>query len=295
MKEAFIEKSFRRATLATIEQANIIIDEYQLAGFTLTLRQLYYQFVARDMILNSDRSYKNLGKVINDGRLAGLIDWEAIEDRTRFLRSNPHWATGAAVIDSCALRFQLDKWEGQAHYVEVWIEKDALIGVIETICQRLDVPYFACRGYSSQSEQWRAGQRLQAVIDQGRKPIIVHLGDHDPSGIDMTRDNKDRLSLFAWNDVQVDRIALNWDQIEQYKPPPNSAKLSDTRARAYVEQYGDKSWELDALDPRVIESLIKNKVEQYRDPAKWAVMEGREHSIRRELAIVQQQLEQRGI
>ena len=295
MKEVFIQKSFHRATLATIEQANAIIDEYQLAGFTLTVRQLYYQFVARDLIPNTDRSYKNLGKVVNDARLAGLIDWDAIEDRTRFLRSNSHWSTGADVIDSCAQQFQLDKWENQSHYIEVWIEKDALIGVIEAICQRLDVPYFACRGYSSQSEQWRAGQRLQAVIDQGRIPLIIHLGDHDPSGIDMTRDNQDRLSLFAWNDVQVERIALNWDQIEQYQPPPNSAKLSDTRAKAYIEQYGAHSWELDALDPRVIESLIEAKVEQYRDPVAWQTIVDREQAIRFELSAVQQQLEQRGI
>ena len=295
MREMFIEKNFRRATLATIEQANTIIDEYQLAGFTLTLRQLYYQFVARDLIPNSDRSYKNLGKTINDGRLAGLIDWEAIEDRTRFLRSNSHWRTGADVVDSCAQQFQLDKWENQSHYIEVWIEKDALIGVIETICRRLDVPYFACRGYSSQSEQWRAGQRLQSVIDQDRKPLIIHLGDHDPSGIDMTRDNQDRLSLFAWADVQVECIALNWDQIEQYEPPPNWAKLTDTRAKAYIEQYGAHSWELDALDPRVIESLIEAKVEQYRDPIAWEMMVEREQVIQSELSLVQQQLEQRGI
>ena len=111
----------------------------------------------------------------------------------------------------------------------------------------------------------------------------------------MTRDNQDRLSLFAWADVQVERIALNWDQIEQYEPPPNWAKLTDTRAKAYIEQYGAHSWELDALDPRIIESLIEDKVEQYRDPVAWEMMVEREQAIQSELSLVQQQLEQRGI
>jgi hypothetical protein len=111
----------------------------------------------------------------------------------------------------------------------------------------------------------------------------------------MTRDNQDGLSLFSWSDVQVERIALNWGQIEQYQPPPNWAKLTDTRAKAYIENYGEHSWELDALDPRIIESLIETKVEQYRDPVAWQMMVEREQVIQTELSMVQQQFAQRGI
>ena len=95
--------------------------------------------------------------------------------------------------------------------------------------------------------------------------------------------------------MDVERIALNWDQIEEYQPPPNWAKLTDTRAKAYIARFGTKSWELDALDPRVIESLIEGKVEEYRDSTAWQEMVERELAVQQELATVQQQFEQRGI
>jgi hypothetical protein len=131
------------------------------------------------------------------------------------------------------------------------------------------VDYFACRGYNSQSEQWRAGQRLARYVQKGQRPIIFHLGDHDPSGIDMTRDNTERLGLFAGTPVMVVRLALNMDQVRHYNPPPNPAKLSDSRARDYVSKFGDESWELDALDPRVIQRLIRENVERIRNESIW--------------------------
>lgn len=293
--EAFIEKDFKPVSWARIHQAIDIIAEYRAEGFTLTLRQLYYQFVARDLLPNTQQSYKNLGSLINDARLAGLIDWRAIEDRTRFLRSNNHWSSGAAIVKACASQFALDKWTDQEWYVEVWIEKDALIGVIERVCSELDVPYFACRGYSSQSEQWRAGLRLREVIADGRRPLILHLGDHDPSGMDMTRDNQERLSMFALDQVEVKRIALNWDQIEEYNPPPNPAKLTDSRAGAYVKRYGRDSWELDALDPRVIEELIESEVLAVRDDELWDQAVEDEDNIKAHLADTAETLQNKGV
>ena len=92
----------------------------------MTLRQLYYQFVARDLIENSQRSYKRLGKVISNARMAGLIDWEAIVDRTRNLRTNPHWSSVSSVLNAAANSYRLNLWEAQQCAVEVWIEKEAL-------------------------------------------------------------------------------------------------------------------------------------------------------------------------
>lgn len=268
-KIAYIDRNFRKATLATIETANAIIDEYAAQGFDLTLRQLYYQMVARGYIENSERSYKNFGNVIDDGRLAGLIDWNRIVDRTRNLRGNNHFRDPGHIMRAAAASYQVDKWKEQPFRVEVWIEKDALVGVIEGVCDRLDVPFFACRGYTSQSEMWGAARRLMHWRDQGQTPVILHLGDHDPSGIDMTRDIVDRLALFA-GDMEVDRLALNWNQVERYNPPPNPAKLTDTRADAYIARFGSSSWELDALEPTVIAALIEAAVDQFRDPDLWA-------------------------
>lgn len=260
MREFFINKRFQAKSLAIIDAANIIIDEYRQQGYALTLRQLYYQFVARDLIPNTMRSYKSLGGIINDGRLAGLIDWDAIEDRTRNVSSAPHWDSPAEIIEGAASQYRRDLWADQERRVEVWIEKEALTGVIARTCRDLDVPYFACRGYVSQSEQWRAYHRS---LDH---PLtVLHLGDHDPSGIDMTRDNDDRLNDVFGGDVIIRRIALNMDQVEEYNPPPNPAKMTDSRFRDYVLQYGQESWELDALEPSVINELIETHVAEWRD------------------------------
>lgn len=265
MREQFKEFNFRADSIAIINQANAIISEYTSAGFVLTLRQLYYQFVARDLIENTMRSYKRLGSIINNARLAGLIDWQAIEDRTRNLARQPKWDGPAEVTRWASSVYRRDLWATQEHRVEVWIEKEALAGVIEGVCIELDVPFFSCRGYVSQSEQWAAGKRFARYADDCQRGVILHLGDHDPSGIDMTRDNFERVDMFSYGEVLVKRIALNWAQIEELNPPPNPAKLTDSRAGSYVAKYGRESWELDALDPVYLERLIRNHVNRFTD------------------------------
>ncbi len=264
--------------MAVIETANEIIDEYSRMGFDLTLRQLYYQFVSRDLIPNKQSEYKSLGKIIKDARLAGLIDWNAIVDRTRNLRQNPHWDNPAEILHDCARSYATDKWETQKHRLEVWIEKDALVGVISDTCTRLDVPYFSCRGYSSLSEMWRAAQRLLGYVECDQDPIVIQLGDHDPSGLDMTRDIEDRLALLTRSAIPVVRAALNMDQVKQYNPPPNPAKITDSRATDYIKQYGTSSWELDALRPDVLAGIVRDAVEARLDREAWdrAVAEERE-------------------
>ena len=276
MLETFVSKRFNKKSEGLIYQANRIIAEYQTDGFTLTLRQLYYQFVARDIIPNTMRSYKNLGMLINNARLAGLIDWSAIEDRTRNLRGIRHFDSGEDALHQAAENFAMDKWRDQPHRIEVWVEKDALVGVIQRVATRFDVDYFACRGYVSQSEQYDAGKRMRYYIRRGQKPVILHLGDHDPSGIDMTRDNRERIDMFSgYGDLpgfgaEVKRIALNYDQVETYNPPPNPAKFTDSRYGGYVTEYGTESWELDALEPNVLAELIERHILTYRDEEKWA-------------------------
>ena len=270
MREQFIDRTFSRSSQAMIDTANGIIAEYLAQGFTLTLRQLWYQFVARGILKNKFRNYKRLGSVISDARLAGEIDWRAIEDRTRELVSVNHWDDPPHLLKACADQYRLDKWRGQLTRVEVWIEKEALVGVIEQVCADLDIAYFACRGYVSQSEQYAAGKRFeQYILDDAQNVVVLHLGDHDPSGIDMTRDTFDRLSMFTGRDIEVRRIALNMDQVETYSPPPNYAKVTDSRYKAYVDKYGEDSWELDALEPRVVVDLIRDNVEPYIDRELW--------------------------
>jgi hypothetical protein len=269
--EQFKIQKFQKATLAVIQQANVIIDEYAERGFTLTLRQLYYQFVARGLVgENSQREYKRLGAIISDARLAGLVDWDAIEDRTRYVRRLSSWDDPADIINGAAKQYREDLWSGQRWRPEVWIEKDALVGVLEGVCEEYRVPHFPCRGNNSQSAQYEAGKRFVRHLAGGLTPIVLYLGDHDPNGLDMTRDNRDRLAMFAREDVEVRRLALNIDQVRQYDPPPNFAKETDSRFAAYVRQYGTtECWELDALDPAVIAGLVRTAVEGLIDRDAW--------------------------
>lgn len=263
MKICYREINFRNDSLNLINRVNGIIREYQQKGYSLTLRQVYYQLVARDVIPNTERSYKNMGNLISDGRLSGLIDWNAIEDRTRELELNNHWNSPSSIINAVANQFAYDKWIGQDYYVEVWVEKDALKGIVGQVCQRLDIPYFSCRGYVSQSEMWVAAQRLEKR-SKDKELVIIHLGDHDPSGRDMSRDIVDRLSIFGV-DPTFRRIALNMNQIDEYSPPPNPTKITDPRAVNYIEEFGHTCWELDALKPEVIDKLIDDTVTEFMD------------------------------
>ena len=293
MRQKFIDKSFHRASLERIDQINRIIDEYQEQGYALTLRQLYYQLVSRDMIPNKQNEYSKLSALVTDARRAGLIDWNAIEDRTRYLRG---WATmtgPAEAIRDAAYNYCVDLWADQPCYLEVWVEKDALVDVVAKACTNYRVSYFSCRGFMSDSEVYKAGQRMRSIYDSGKEIVLLHLGDHDPSGVDMSRDILRRVELFGDLDGKIDfqRIALNMDQIDEFQPPPNPAKETDTRARGYIQKYGLVSWELDALEPKILTKLIENKINQYLDTFKFLDMRRIEHEQTEELLAIAASME----
>ena len=266
-KICYVEKNFRSDSLALIDKINSVIEEYEAQGYSLTLRQCYYQLVARGIIPNNERSYKNTGNLINDARLAGLIDWHSIEDRTRNLQKLAHWDSPKSIIESASYQYRKDIWENQDYYVEVWVEKEALANVVGRVANELDVSYFCCRGYVSQSEMWSAAQRFRRYQSEGKYCVLIHLGDHDPSGIDMSRDIQERLIMFGVNSnaFEFRRIALNLEQISLYNPPPNPAKITDSRSTSYINKFGDESWELDALEPKVLHDLITDNVTEFMD------------------------------
>lgn len=312
MRIPYISKRFNAASQALIAQANVICREYQAAGYDLTLRQLYYQFVARGYIPNSQKEYKRLGSVINDARLAGHLDWDFLVDRTRNPESRSQWGHPRDIILASARQFHLDYWADQDVHVEVWVEKEALAGVVERTTHSFDVTSLACRGYMSQSEQWVAAQRFGKKLLQGKRVHVIHLGDHDPSGIDMSRDNEERLYTFLVHDMlraknqargslhsgdlysaldpdnvheghglfTFERIALTMDQVEEYDPPPNPAKSTDARFESYLRTYGDESWELDALDPSVLDNLITLAIERQCDLDRLMATQEREEAYR---------------
>lgn len=268
MKESFIEKRFGAKRLGLIGAANKIVEKYLAAGYRLTLRQLFYQLVVANLLRNVERSYKILGEAISDGRLAGLIDWEAIEDRIRQPFKHPEFENLEELVKAALQSYRLPRWADQEHYVELWVEKDALAGVLRPLALAYHVTLMVNRGYSSQSAMYEAANRFEEAEAGGKETVLLYLGDHDPSGEDMVRDIRARLERFGAN-VDVQKIALTMAQVKQYNPPPNPAKMSDSRAASYVAEHGASSWEVDALPPDVLHKLIERSIHPFIDGKAW--------------------------
>jgi len=142
--------------------------------------------------------------------------------------------------------------------------------VIKPACERWRVPFMAARGYPSHSELYAAGKRLEAHIEDDREPVVLYLGDHDPSGLDMTRSLQTELSLYAGHGIEVEQLGLNLGQIRELNLPPNPAKETDKRFDQYVREAGcTNSWELDALQPTYIDRLIDNAIRFYVNAEDW--------------------------
>lgn len=280
-----------------------VVKLYQGQGLRLTLRQLYYQLVTKNIIRNEEKSYKKLGNVVSDARLMGLIDWDAIEDRVRVPRIQSEWPNPKSLMESALRAYRLPRWKDQPNYVELWVEKDALAGILQPIAAEYHVPMMVNRGYSSQSAMHDAAVRfIEAAVggsvpyktlaaecevkpgDKGyermsevyvvnreeiekhskKELFLLYLGDHDPSGEDMVRDIGERLAMFGAL-VEVRKLALTMDQVEEYEPPPNPAKLSDSRAEKYIAKHGAQSWEVDALPPDVLDRVIREALDEVVD------------------------------
>lgn len=259
MKEAFsndlrLSKSNKKI-LTTI---NSILEEYKEDGYILTLRQLYYQLVSKDIIPNNDKEYAKLSNILKKGRMAGIVDWSAIEDRVRVPRL-PYWVKNVQdAIKDTIEQYRLNRMAGQGQTVEIWVEKDALSNVLYRVSSKYHIRLMVNRGYSSVSAMYDAYNRLN------NGDVILYFGDHDPSGMDMIRDIRERLTEFGL-EIEVQPIALTMEQIKEFNPPPNPAKITDPRAKWYISEYGGTSWELDALPPRELIRLAESAVENIID------------------------------
>lgn len=280
--------NFTPGTRAIINRANYFIAEYQKKGYVLTIRQLYYRFIAKDAFpqqwvdriyniehgldpntKNTIKNYKRLGDMVNHGREAGLISWTAFEDRNRTLYGTNPVEDAMALTKNIEYRLILDCWRDQPVYLEVFVEKDALGPIVARPADKWRASHMACKGYLSASQAWRAGVRFGEAIQAGKRAVLIHVGDHDPSGQDMTRDNHKRLNMFAEAGVEINRVALNMDQILERNPPPNPAKVSDSRFKKYFKEYGGDCWELDALEPQELDDIISTTIEGYVNKSLW--------------------------
>lgn len=262
------------------------IDESDI--WTPSGEEVYYRLVSALIVPNNANEYDKVQALITTARYAGLIDWSAIEDRNREPSKPQEWSGGRAILDSASRSFRLNRWEGQPFYLELWVEKAALAGVLGPISNDYHITLMVNRGYSSASAMRESAERIRAFSAPTRqapsfyqRPVVLYVGDHDPSGEDMVRDVKDRLLEFGVSgSLDVRKLALTMAQIEQHVPPPNPVKVTDGRAAAYIEKYGNESWEVDALPPATLELLIRQAINAYVDKPRMEAAITRENKIK---------------
>lgn len=238
----------------------------------MTLRQLYYRFVALDLLENKQSQYQYLGESIKEARLDGTIPWDWIEDRMRstdagdhdYIEPNRRFVRNFEWFKNTAERHHYPRWTGQDTYVEAWVEKDALSGVFANVCDDLKVVSFPNRGYTSITSLKQAADRFRG-IDPSRECVILYFGDFDPSGQDIERNIREKLNDTFAVEVEVERRALTRAQIDEFELPPQPAKSTDARYDQFVEEHGDMAVELDALPPEELRELIRESVDDYFD------------------------------
>ena len=290
--QRFRDYSFNKISTVLIDHMIEIIAELDM---TMTARQLYYQFIGRDLFpekwvddvynakkglppgtKNTIKNYKKFAALLTDARYAGLVGWDAIEDRVRRPTIWRDYPNLRDAVDSLVRSYRLPRWRGQTRYVELWVEKEALAGQMEPIAADFHVTLMANKGYSSASAMYECAQRIMRESNQAesdyydndkeeRDPTIFYVGDHDPSGEDMVRDLESRLVEFGVERLTFVKLALTMTQVKKHNLPPNPAKSTDSRYETYVEEHGDKSWEVEALPPKILAKTVRDALEKSVD------------------------------
>ncbi|MDE2812523.1 MAG: hypothetical protein OXM01_05855 [Gemmatimonadota bacterium] len=281
-KIAYSSRSMHGSSRLLLDKMIQITEDYMQKGYRLTVRQLYYQLVSRNIVPNSMSSYQRTSKVLLAGRMTGLVDWDIIVDRARVPRMRPQYDTISSFVGAVADSYRCFRWDDQDHYLEVMVEKEALAGILQPVTDRYHVLLLANKGYSSASAMHDVAGRMDGPARQGKQCRILYMGDHDPSGMDMVRDIRARLGEFGCF-AGVERIALTMDQIEEHDLPPNPAKRSDPRSRRYTDEYGGRSWELDALSPEALARTLESRILEYLDESRYQEAIRREQAERDEL------------
>jgi hypothetical protein len=231
----------------------------------LTLRQIHYQLVAGNVAgyVNTQSAYTSLSGWLYDARVDGLIPWEAMTDRVRPFDDLSGFTDVdrylSAYLRATRQNYRRDLMQTQAVRLELWTEKDALSAVLTRFAKPYSVSVQTCRGFGS-------GSQFDDVVkrDDGRPLRILYFGDHDPSGLWMSeRDIKQRLEDKHGLSVHLERVALNSDQVEEYGLVADHQipKPGDQRTPWYIDNYGRRCWELDALSPAVLGKLVTTAIE----------------------------------
>ena len=290
-----VVKNVAKTNTAIIDENTIIESVLQILksmpNFKFTLRQIFYRLVAHYGYPNTKHSYSRLSKILTVARDEQIIDPERIVDLTRpEYFNNPKYQTlegyKAEKIQEMTDQFDLDRWESQQLYVEVWIEKEALSRVILPVCKKYRVNLIVGRGYSSSTQVYKASKRFP----EGKPSTILYLGDFDPPGLHIeekllkrlrrqlskTNENSIENVLERIMNLKVERVALTYDQARIFSLPPSPLKKYSQKYREYMELYGNDVWELDALEPQILINLLEGRIKQLIN---WEIWEKREKEV----------------
>jgi hypothetical protein len=237
-----------------------------------TVRQVFYQLVVRQVLENSLNSYKKVSRLLADGRLEGAIPWAWVEDRNRRPRHVQMWRGPQRFLESVLESYRRDVWASQPCYVEVWLEKDALSGIVQDVSEPYGVTLCVGRGYDGWSSVHWAAERYRAREAAGQPVHVIYLGDHDPSGEDMVRSLRERLARLGCT-PDIRKRAITAAQIEDLGLPPAPTKATDSRSRGFVATHGDATVELDALPVQVLRDLLEHALGVLLDMEELALVE----------------------
>jgi len=253
---------------------NEILDEYD---FKLTIRQIYYRLMSHPYNYFSvrDKKYHSLIQMLRRERENGTIDWHRIEDRHRSTHGGDDYFDSPddfinvlkGTIRESWKGYIRTMWDDQNYKVELWIEKDAESSLAIQVADNYNVLVFTTKGPSSLTWVKLAVERL--VEFANKEIVILHFGDHDPSGIMMSRDLQRRFSRYGAEEglehIRVKRIGLNMDQIDELNLiSSGKAKRTDPNFNAYIKEFGtDEVWEMDALPPDELKSIIVKSINKY--------------------------------
>jgi len=243
-------------TTKLIEEAAAILDEHR----PMTVRQIFYQLVSRQVIENSRSAYQAVSKALVAARCEGIIPWAHIEDRLRKPRHVSMWSGLSDFAETAGAAYRRDLWVEQPVYIETWLEKDALSGIFEDAIDSYGVTLNVGRGFDGWDSIHNAATRFREHETNGRPVIVLYFGDFDPSGEDMVRSLAERLANQG-SEPEIIKCALTLDDIRRYGLPTDFTKHTDTRRAAFVRKWGDVSVELDALPLEVLQARIIEEVE----------------------------------
>ena len=251
-----------------------VFDQYDTA---ITLRQLYYRLVARLLIPNTINSYKRLSRIMVKAREQEDVPVNCLEDRSRrilgrgdtgYESAEDYLKQKLSSLQDSWRGFTMPMWEDQPVFVLISLEKDALSRLVSRVANKYSVRTFPTRGYPSFSYVQIMANYMQTRLD-GKPTVLLYFGDFDPSGVDIERDLEDRLSRYGAEDFKVKRIALTAEQIRQYDLPPMPVKRSDARAEGFMATHGDRSVELDALDPNLLQEVVEKAIRDNINVRRW--------------------------